>query len=120
MVWHGTRLNPPEKIYSSEEGFDLRFSSAGMWGKAIYFAESAQYSNSYAHNKGDKKQIFLARVIIGNSIDMPSDNTLIHPPLALDGQMYDSVTGDTNGSKVYMVYSNSKAYPEYLITYRAQ
>lgn len=31
---------------------------------------------------------------------------------------YDSVKGFTNGSDVYMVYSNKKAYPSYLITYK--
>ena len=30
---------------------------------------------------------------------------------------YDSVKGFTNGSDVYMIYTNKKAYPEYLITY---
>ena len=31
---------------------------------------------------------------------------------------YDSVKGQTGGSDVYMVYTNKKAYPEYLITYK--
>jgi len=30
---------------------------------------------------------------------------------------YDSVSGKTGGSVVYIVYANSKAYPSYLITY---
>ena len=30
---------------------------------------------------------------------------------------YDSVSGDTGGSKVYITYDNDKAYPAYLITY---
>ena len=31
---------------------------------------------------------------------------------------YDTVSGTTGGSKVYMIYENGRAYPEYLITYR--
>ena len=31
---------------------------------------------------------------------------------------YDTVSGQTGGSKVYMIYENGRAYPEYLITYR--
>ncbi|KAI6654883.1 hypothetical protein LOD99_2762 [Oopsacas minuta] len=31
---------------------------------------------------------------------------------------YDTVSGTTRGSKVYMIYENGRAYPEYLITYR--
>jgi hypothetical protein len=30
---------------------------------------------------------------------------------------YDCVKGNTMGSDVIMVYTNKKAYPEYLITY---
>jgi len=30
---------------------------------------------------------------------------------------YDSLSGETGGSKVYMIYELSRAYPEYLITY---
>ena len=31
---------------------------------------------------------------------------------------YDTVTGETGGSKVYVVYENGRAYPEYLVTYK--
>ena len=50
---------------------------------------------------------------------MESDNTLTMPPLIpnSENQRYDSVKGHTYGSDVYMVYSNKKAYPSYLITY---
>jgi hypothetical protein len=30
---------------------------------------------------------------------------------------YDSVSGTTGGSKVYIVYEKGRAYPNYLITY---
>ena len=30
---------------------------------------------------------------------------------------YDSVQGHTRNSDIYVVYQNSQAYPEYLITY---
>jgi hypothetical protein len=36
-------------IYEGEVGFDTRFSKAGMWGIAIYFAKNAKYSNDYCH-----------------------------------------------------------------------
>jgi hypothetical protein len=39
--WHGTGLTHPEKIYDGEEGFDVIFSSQGMWGKGLYFAKKA-------------------------------------------------------------------------------
>jgi hypothetical protein len=35
-----------------------------------------------------------------------------------NGYYHDSIKGHTNGSDVYMIYTNKKAYPEYLITYK--
>jgi hypothetical protein len=50
MLYHGTKLTPPEKVYDGEEGFDMLYSSTGMWGKACYFAEKASYSHDYKHD----------------------------------------------------------------------
>jgi len=32
MLYHGTRNNDPKNIYDGEEGFNMHFSSGGMWG----------------------------------------------------------------------------------------
>ena len=63
--------------------------------------------------------MFMANVIIGNTIVMQPDNTLRMPPIIKGSNQvaYDSVKGNTGDSDVIMVYSNKKAYPEYLITY---
>ena len=65
MLWHGTRTTEPKLIYEGNEGFDMKFSSEGLWGRGLYFAEKAYYSNGYAHNKDGTKGIFLARVNLG-------------------------------------------------------
>lgn len=57
--------------------------------------------------------MFFARVQVGKSKSLPPDRNLRKQP---DG--YDSVHGNTNGSDVFMIYRNKKAYPEYLITYK--
>jgi hypothetical protein len=49
-LYHGTSNTPPNLIYTSEEGFDMRFSPGGMWGRANYFAVNSSYSNSYAYS----------------------------------------------------------------------
>ena len=33
MLYHGTRGTDPKYIYDGEEGFNMLFSSGGMWGK---------------------------------------------------------------------------------------
>ena len=132
-LFHGTRTNTPEKIYNSEEGFDMRYSSQGMWGMANYFAVNASYSAMYAYASisllggSSQKTIFLAKVLTGDSYECEPDKTLRMPPQKLGGSTssevqlkqvhYDSVNGYTRSSQVYMTYSNNRAYPAYLITY---
>ena len=124
-LYHGTSYTQPSIIYTSEEGFDMRHSQAGLWGRAVYFAENSIYSNSYRFDAGmtldgkEMHQMFQARVNVGESIEISADNTLIEPPIKdlAKGIRYDSVKGVTQGYPVYMVYANKKAYPEYLITY---
>ena len=133
QLFHGTRNNDPKLIYSSEEGFDMRFCASGMWGQANYFAVNASYSDNYSHTcaMSGNQQMFLASVLTGESHQCSSNSSLRMPPekakttyahvatsVNLDQVRYDTVTGNTNGSTVYMTYDNLKAYPAYLITYQ--
>ena len=108
-----------------ELGFDMRHSNPGMWGNGLYFAVNAQYSLSgYAYkNKDGTRSIFYVRVAIGDDIQMPSNRSYKFPPekTAIAGnfavERYDSIKGNTGGSDIYIVYENSRAYPDYLITF---
>ena len=122
LLFHGSRNTPPSDIYQHEEGFDMRFGRAGMWGNGNYFAVKASYSHRYAYSLSDgTQQVFLAKVLTGLSIDLDPDSNLRMPPIkpGVKGNMrYDTVTGSTHGSQVYIAYSNDKAYPFYLISYK--
>ena len=130
-LFHGTRGTPPKKIFKSEHGFDLRFSSQGMWGEGTYFAVNAQYSDRYAYSLGDSKQMILAKVLTGETCRCPPDRNLKKPPIkpsqprpdsssgeVFEDERYDSVSGYTNGSDIFVIYDHEKAYPAYLITYK--
>ena len=123
-LFHGTGKNDPKLIYDSEIGFDMRFCDSGMWGKANYFAVNANYSHNYAHtNTYGQREMFLGKVITGDSYPSPPNRALRMPPLKDNTQMslsqvrYDTVNGTTGGSQVFMSYDNQKAYPAYLIRY---
>lgn len=128
-LFHGTSNTEPALIYEGEEGFDMRHSRKGLWGRGIYFAKDAAYSaRSYAYGDGNTKQIFLARVITGFSKEMDADRSLRMPPVMdeedcasynvkFKGQRYDSVNGVTGDTPVYIIYNNNRAYPFYLITF---
>jgi hypothetical protein len=140
-LFHGTSRTPPEKIYSSEKGFDFRFSDRGLWGEGAYFAKDAKYSNEFAYKipksdaaaiEPEHRQFFVAQVLTGLSTKLPQNRFLKKPPPLTDSQSnpgtgiitifkeqrYDSVIGETGGSYIYVVYEHDKAYPEYLITYK--
>ena len=120
-LFHGTNNVAPEKIFKSEQGFDFRCSSeSNLWGSGTYFAVNASYSDSYSHNVStNRKQMFLADVLTGVAFKCPPDQTLKKPPQKpfSDGDLYDSVTGSTIGSDIFVIYELDKAYPAYLITY---
>ena len=127
-LFHGTRSNDPRVIYENEDGFDMRYSAQGMWGQANYFAVNASYSHNYAHPTPDgAREMFLVKVLTGDSYDCPSNSSLRKPPMKATGSsgdvsfaqvQYDTVTGVTSGSRVYMIYDNDKAYPAYLVKYK--
>ena len=119
-LFHGTRGNDPKLIYEGEDGFDMRFSCEGMWGRANYFAVN---SNSYAYTRSyGTREMFMVKVLTGESYQCPSDRGIRMPPekqgsggFHCGRVRYDTVTGTTGGSQVFMAYNNDKAYPAYLI-----
>ena len=127
-LFHGTSSKDPSAIYNGEVGFDHCFSRQGMWGKGIYFAANFEYSHKYANDieGGKHKQLLLARVLTGEVHTCPSDCNISRPPehprhgeegARFQHMYYDSVSGETGGSKVYIVYHSHLAYPTYLIKY---
>lgn len=133
QLFHGTKKTPPIKIYNSEQGFNNRLSSPGVWGTGAYFAVRAKYSDKYAHTTPEgRKQMFLARVITGITYRCPPDSTLKAPPTKaevspllypnskdsmFEDERYDSVSGRTGTSDIFVIYEQGKVYPAYLITY---
>ena len=124
QLFHGTRTNDPRNIYEGEDGFDMRYGRQGVWGVANYFAVNAKYSHSYSYASVNGRQMFLVKVLTGDSYDSAPDSDLRMPPaktVARGGEVekkYDTVAGIARGSKVFMTYDNDKAYPAYLITYK--
>ena len=122
VLFHGSSRTDPERIYSGDSSFDMRFSADGLWGRGNYFAVNASYSDRFAYDsKSEVKKILVAWVLTG--VSYPSaEKRYTKPPLrGTRGGIqchYDSVNGVTGGSKVYITYENNRAYPAYLITYR--
>jgi hypothetical protein len=82
-MYHGTSTTSPAAIYKSEEGFDMRYSNAGSWGYANYFAKNSAYSNTFAYKnlENGTREMFCAKVLIGKTTILGGDNTLKRPPM---------------------------------------
>eukprot|EP00761_Pharyngomonas_kirbyi_P014529 gb/GECH01014559.1/.p1 GENE.gb/GECH01014559.1/~~gb/GECH01014559.1/.p1 ORF type:complete len:1374 (+),score=211.45 gb/GECH01014559.1/:1-4122(+) len=127
-LFHGCGQVTPETICENvETSFDMRYSGEGLWGRACYFAKDASYSvPSYCNETiidGEEcHQIFLAKVLLGECIECRQEKYTTPPERTRDsaGRVipYDSISGVTCGHKVFMVYANNRAYPEYIISFK--
>jgi hypothetical protein len=68
----------PDIIIHGEEGFDMKYSNSGMWGKGLYFAKNSKYSDPYGyttHLKGKSvRNMILALVNLGEPEIVPETN----------------------------------------------
>jgi Poly(ADP-ribose) polymerase catalytic domain len=105
--------------------------------RGIYFAAKSSYSDNFAFRPAKQsskeswrerpdvwtgdRELLLTKLLVGNEIDFkPSQETksFVAPPLMPGSKLrYDTVTGVTGQSKVWVVYENGRAYPEYLVRY---
>lgn len=97
----------PQIYEDRQDGFMMQFASAGQWGRGLYFAEEAGYSDIYASKakhmqpdvrdtKGlamDESEFMLASLLVGSVVELDRDldgamqkacNALKTPP-AVDG-----------------------------------
>jgi len=135
-LWHGTSGTSPETVALSAFGTERAYSSDRcMWGAGNYFSTTTSYSNNYAYKipGTNSRQMVLFEVLTGLVFDSPPNNGLKKPPplpsdhtvMAKFGSsappnlQYDSVTGITQNTRVYITYSTGVAqqYPHYIVTY---
>uniref|UniRef100_A0A8C3YUY2 Poly [ADP-ribose] polymerase n=1 Tax=Catagonus wagneri TaxID=51154 RepID=A0A8C3YUY2_9CETA len=120
LLFHGTDAASVPQI--SHHGFNRSFAgkNAACYGRGTYFAVDASYAANDKYSTPDskgRKHIYVVRVLTGDytrghagMLTPPSKNS-DNPADA-----YDSVTDDTNQPKLFVIFSDYHAYPEYLIT----
>ena len=102
-----------------------------MWGPGAYFSTRADYSVGYSYTLKSKdcdkpqhagQKVFLCcQVATGKAYDCQPNGNLKRPPQIPGMQTdYDSVTGITENTKVYILYQMDirRAYPAYEVIYR--
>lgn len=100
----------------------MSFQTAASIGKGTYFAVDASYSAQDTYSRPDmngKKYMYQARVLTGEYC-LGSGGLIIPPPksTADPTNLYDSVVDNINSPKMFVIFNDIQAYPEYLITFR--
>ena len=128
FLFHGT--SKPESIASS--GFDVRYAYAGagagaMFGRGVYFAESASKSDHYVRpNAGGKLSLIVARVCLGRCQVVDHSRSNAHFLPEVEGKStpavpihYDSILTEVSGMQFceIVVGRDTSAYPELIVEY---
>ncbi|XP_008583383.1 PREDICTED: poly [ADP-ribose] polymerase 15 [Galeopterus variegatus] len=122
LLFHGTDADSVPHV--NQHGFNRSYAgkNAVSYGKGTYFAVDPSYSASDAYSKPDgsgRKHMYVVRVLTG--VYAQGHAELVTPP-PKDPQnptdLFDSVTDNTQYPRLFVVFFDNQAYPEYLITFR--
>ncbi|KAI8490692.1 positive regulation of interleukin-4-mediated signaling pathway [Branchiostoma belcheri] len=119
-LYHGTSAETCDKI--ARHGFNRAFCrSENLFGSGVYFASSAFYALQDSYSRPDDrgyKHVFVAKVLTGDYCK-GAPSLVAAPPKTEDGSLlYDSVVDDEDNPNIFVVFHDTVAYPEYLITFK--
>ncbi|XP_041118944.1 protein mono-ADP-ribosyltransferase PARP14-like [Polyodon spathula] len=121
QLFHGTADSTIGAINAN--GFNRSFAgkNAAVLGKGTYFAVDASYSANNTYSVPDvlgNKYMYLARVLTGVSTRGQA-HMIVPPSKSADpADLYDSLTDNVANPKIFVIFNDVQAYPEYLITFR--
>ncbi|KAG9340015.1 hypothetical protein JZ751_022126 [Albula glossodonta] len=121
MLFHGTCHKNIRSICTFN--FDMNLAkNNGVYGKGIYFARNASYSNIFCHpplyHRGitPSRTMILARVLVGEYT--VGHHGLCQPPSKQDNTgFYDSCVDFLLHPNIFVVFNSNQIYPEYLIEF---
>ncbi|NXU75911.1 PAR15 polymerase, partial [Oreotrochilus melanogaster] len=121
LLFHGTSKESITLI--NKHGFNRSYAGAhaANYGKGTYFAVDAAYSAQDLYSKPDKdgrKYMYLARVLVGEySQGIKGSITAAAKNANNTLDLYDSSTDNVSRPTMFIIFSDTQAYPEYLITF---
>jgi len=120
LLWHGTSDVSPDVVCEASGAWNVAFASSNnMWGRGIYFASCAGYSDSYAYKtKTGNKSMLLAEVLVGNVFTSTENSAIKLPPPSFDSVVGSRDFNQNQSSLNYVVYDNARSFPAYLVEWR--
>uniref|UniRef100_A0A3Q2CQD2 Poly [ADP-ribose] polymerase n=1 Tax=Cyprinodon variegatus TaxID=28743 RepID=A0A3Q2CQD2_CYPVA len=123
LLYYGTGADSIDLINS--KGFNRSYTrqnhgKSAMYGNGSYFTVDPAYSaRSFAQpDTQGHKRMYQARVLVGDYTQGRSG--MIAPPAKTgpSADLYDSVTDSLIHPSMFIIFYDTQAYPEYLITFR--
>ncbi|XP_028289542.1 poly(ADP-ribose) polymerase family member 14-related sequence 1 [Parambassis ranga] len=118
-LFHGTAQETLHNI--NAKGFNRSYAgkNAACYGNGTYFAINASYSAGDTYSKPNangEKLMYLCKVLTGD-FALGQQNMLVPPAKGTD-DMYDSVVDKVVNPTMFIIFHDTQAYPEYLITFK--
>ena len=120
-LFHGTRPEAIPQIV--KQGFNRAFAgrNAVVYGMGVYFARDASYSSHHAYSRPDQngvQRMFMCRVAVGDWCQGAEGMLTPGPKPNNSLEMFDSTVDDVASPSVFVVYHDSQAYPDYLVSFK--
>ncbi|KAL8567911.1 hypothetical protein ACOMHN_059033 [Nucella lapillus] len=118
-LWHGTSSDAITNI--NLYGFNRSFcgKNATVHGDGVYFAINANYSATATYSPPDisgNRYIYYCKVLVGCPT-VGQQNMRVLPPRSGD-ILFDSATDNHKRPSMYIIFNDTQAYPEYMITFQ--
>eukprot|EP00339_Tiarina_fusa_P025891 CAMPEP_0117013264 /NCGR_PEP_ID=MMETSP0472-20121206/10982_1 /TAXON_ID=693140 ORGANISM="Tiarina fusus, Strain LIS" /NCGR_SAMPLE_ID=MMETSP0472 /ASSEMBLY_ACC=CAM_ASM_000603 /LENGTH=1244 /DNA_ID=CAMNT_0004716535 /DNA_START=123 /DNA_END=3857 /DNA_ORIENTATION=+ len=120
-LFHGSRSETMGKI--AQQGFNRSFAglNAVAYGRGVYFARDASYSSHPRYSAPDEKGVqhmFMCRVLIGDWSKGSHDQITPEAKPYNAFELFDSTVDNVSNPSIFVVYHDSQAYPEYLVSFK--
>ncbi|KAK7497131.1 hypothetical protein BaRGS_00011661, partial [Batillaria attramentaria] len=120
-LWHGTSADAITNI--NRYGFNRSYcgKNATRYGQGVYFAVKSVISTKPSFSPADatgKRYIYQCKVLVGHSVKGTSDMRFL--PKREGETLYDSACNDPDDPDTYLIFNDTQAYPEYLVTFTEQ
>lgn len=121
QLFHGTDVDSVP--YINRNGFNRSYAGKNgcSYGKGTYFAVNASYSAQFCKpDAKGKMYMYYVRVLTGLYTAGNSADLIAPPPKNYKNStdLYDTVTDNMQNPKLFVVFYDYHAYPEYLITFK--
>uniref|UniRef100_A0A8C4NAB3 Poly [ADP-ribose] polymerase n=1 Tax=Eptatretus burgeri TaxID=7764 RepID=A0A8C4NAB3_EPTBU len=118
LLFHGTSSSSITGICNMNFDMRLHGKHGALYGKGVYFAKNATYSDRYVTEAQFSKQMILARVLVGEY--MQGKETYRRPPEKAPNILYDSCVDDISNPEIFVIFEKDQMYPEYLLEYEKE